>query len=126
MKQIVVYSLLSCFFISCASNNTSTNTSNTKSKHHLNIPEQGIESRMEQNSKKIIEGTDESIVISVGNVTRQEADISVMQQDKILQEKLVHEKETIPFVYEGTSYTITIGEIKKPLLGAGKVSITLK
>lgn len=98
----------------------------SETKHHLNIPEKGIESLMEANSQKIIEGTDGSVVLMIGNVTRKEADITLKLDNKILEEKMMKEDEDLDFNYEGSSYTLHIGNIKKPLLGEGKVSIRVK
>jgi hypothetical protein len=127
MKQISILLLFITLF-SCQSNSTKNNepTSKAEAKHHLNIPEEGIESLMEANSKKIIEGTDGSVVIEIGIVTRKEADIAVKLDDKILQEKLVGENQSLSFDYEKNNYTIEVGNIKKPLIGSGKVNIKIK
>jgi hypothetical protein len=39
---------------------------------------------------------------------------------------MVGENEDISFEYEGTSYNIHVGKIKKPLIGEGKVNLTIK
>ena len=54
----------------------------TQNKNHLNIPESGIESMMEENTSKIIEGTQGSVVVTVGEVTRKKADISIKRNDR--------------------------------------------
>lgn len=126
MKQLLLTITLILFLLSCKDEPKTATTSKTESKHHLNIPEKGIESLMESNAQKIIEGTDGSVIIMVGNVTRKEADITIKRDDKILDEKMVGENEDVTFEYEGNSYTIHIGKIKKPLVGEGKVNMTIK
>jgi hypothetical protein len=110
---------------SCGDKSTESTPHGTKSKHHLNIPENGIESMMEANSQKIIEGTDGSIIVSVGEVTRKKADISIRRNDKIIDERLLEEKESIAVDYEGRNYTVLVKNIKKPLVGAGKVELKI-
>ena len=119
--------LLSLIMISFGCGNSSTTSESKKinNKHHLNIPENGIESMMEANSQKIIEGTDGSIIVSVGEVTRKKADISIRRNDKIIDERLLEEKESISVDYEGRNYTVLIRNIKKPLVGAGKVELKI-
>jgi hypothetical protein len=101
-------------------------TSKAESKHHLNIPAKGIESLMEANSQKVIEGTDGSVIVAIGEVTRKQADISIKRNDKIVDERLVTEKESIQFDYEGQSYTVLVKNIKKPLIGEGKVELSIQ
>lgn len=110
---------------SCGDSKTKT-TSKAESKHHLNIPAKGIESLMEANSQKIIEGTDGSVIVAIGEVTRKQADISIKRNDKIMDERLLSEKESIQFDYEGQTYTVLVKNIKKPLIGEGKVEITIQ
>lgn len=126
MKQLLLSITLILLLLSCKDEPKSAITSKSESKHHLNIPEKGIESLMESNAQKIIEGTDGSVIIIVGNVTRKEADITIKRDDKILDEKMVGENEDISFEYEGTSYNIHVGKIKKPIIGEGKVNLTIK
>ena len=126
MKQLLLSITLILFLLSCKDEPKSASTSKSESKHYLNIPEKGIESLMESNAQKIIEGTDGSVIIMIGNVTRKEADITIKRDDKILDEKMVGENEDISFEYEGTSYNIHVGKIKKPLIGEGKVNLTIK
>ncbi len=125
MKYLSVFLISLLFLLNCKED-AKTSTSKTANKHHLNIPEKGIESLMESNAQKIIEGTDGSVIIIIGNVTRKEADITIKRDDKILDEKMVSENEDITFDYEGNSYTIHVGKIKKPILGQGKVSLTIQ
>lgn len=96
------------------------------SKHHLNMPATGIHSLMESNTQKILEGTDGSVLLQVGEVTRKQADISIRRGDRILEERLLGEKESLKFAYEDHSYTLTVRNIKKPLLGAGKVELVIE
>lgn len=127
MKQLIFsFFLLSSLLMACGSNDPKTTTAKSETKHHLNIPDKGIESLMEAHSQKIIEGTDGSIVVMIGNVTRNEADITIKLDDKILEEKMVAEDEDLHFTYEGNSYTLHVGKIKKPLLGEGKVNINIQ
>ncbi len=126
MKQLLLFLTLVLFLLSCKDETKSVSNSKSENKHHLNIPEKGIESLMESNAQKIIEGTDGSVIIVIGNVTRKEADITIKRDDKILDEKMVSENEDITFDYEGNTYTIHVGKIKKPILGQGKVSLTIQ
>jgi len=98
----------------------------TEADHHLNIPEAGIEAVMEANSQKIIEGTDGSVIIIVGDVRRKQADISVKRDDKILDERIIGESDKMPFDYDGVTYTVEVQKLKKPLLGAGKAEIRIR
>lgn len=93
--------------------------------HHLNIPASGIESMMEENTSKIIEGTQGSVVLTVGEVTRKKADISIKRNDKILDERLLKEKDVMNFEYEGNTYMILLKNIRKPLIGAGSAEISI-
>mgnify|MGYP000844728792 CR=1 FL=1 len=95
-------------------------------KHHLHIPAIGIQSMMEENSRKTLEGTDGEIIVSVGEVTRKKADVAIQRNDKIIDERIVEEGNTMQFDYDGTSYTIEVKNIKKPLLGAGKVELHIQ
>lgn len=127
MKQALILLIAVTFLFSCNDKSPANKPAlKTETKHHLNIPEKGIESLMESNSQKIIEGTDGSIVLMIGNVTRKEADITLKLDNKILEEKMMREEEDLEFNYEGSSYTLHIGHIKKPLLGEGKVNIRIK
>lgn len=120
-------SLLYFYFLLCIYSCTSPAVppSLSESKHHLNIPSKGIESMMEANSQKIIEGTDGSVVIALGEVTRKKADVTIKHGDKILDERLLTENETIQFDYEDKTYTLKIIKIKKPLIGEGKAQIAI-
>ncbi len=97
----------------------------TTPKHHLNIPDNGIEAMMESNSSKIIEGNEGSVIITVGEISRKKADIGIKRNDRILDEQLISEGESINFDYEGITYCVTVKQIKKPLIGAGKAEITI-
>lgn len=90
------------------------------------MPATGIHSLMESNTQKILEGTDGSVLLQVGEVTRKQADISIRRGDRILEERLLGEKESLKFAYEDHSYTLTVRNIKKPLLGAGKVELVIE
>lgn len=117
--------LLSLGMMRCG--NEGSNTSNTKSggRHHLNIPEKGIQSMMEANTQKTIEGTDGSVVVSIGEVTRKKADISIRRGNKILDERIIGENDHISFDYEGVTYTLELRNLRKPLLGEGKAEISI-
>jgi hypothetical protein len=123
LTGLLLFALPGC---SDSTNTTATVVAKTEAKHHLHIPEEGIESMMEENTQKIIEGTDGSVVIQIGEITRKQADLTVRKEEKILLEKLVKESDTISFTYEGASYKIEIGNIKKPLLGTGKVFLRIQ
>lgn len=123
--SLIGFSVLVCL-ASCKEDTAPSTTAKSETKHHLNIPDKGIESLMEANSQKIIEGTDGSVLIQIGNVTRKEADITVKIEDKILEEKMVSEEEDLHFSYEGNTYTLHVGKIKKPLIGEGKVNIKIQ
>lgn len=115
------------FFVNANKSNSTTNSgAKTERTHHLNIPETGIESVMEANSQKIIEGTDGSVIIIIGNITRKKVDISIKRDDRILDERIISEHDKMNFNYDGTSYTLEVINLKKPLLGMGKVEITIK
>lgn len=128
-KRVLVACVITMVFIlsACGDNTTKQKVSGS-SKHHLNIPANGIESLMEENTSKIIEGTQGSIVITIGEVTRKKADITIKRNDRILDERLIQEKENMTFEYEGNTYVVALKNIKKPLIGAGKaeISITLQ
>ncbi len=128
MKKILFACICIAFFnMSCNDKTSSQNKEAAiRVKHHLNIPEKGIESLMEANSTKIIEGTDGSVLIIIGEVNRKKVDITIKKGDKIIEERLVEEKESIRFDYEGINYTIDIRDIKKPLIGVGKVNLKIK
>ncbi len=117
-------------FFSCnnkqSNNSHGSSTSSTKNKHHLNIPESGIQSMMEANTQKIIEGTDGSVIVTVGEVTRKKVDITIKRDDKILDERVINEDDKMTFDYEGNVYTIELHNIKKPLIGIGKAEISIK
>ncbi|MBK7588919.1 MAG: hypothetical protein IPI22_11625 [Bacteroidetes bacterium] len=98
----------------------------TQNKNHLNIPESGIESMMEENTSKIIEGTQGSVVVTVGEVTRKKADISIKRNDRILDERLIKEHDQMTFDYENNTYIVELKNIKKPLIGAGTAEISIK
>ncbi len=124
--RIITMLLVTTGLWSCSDDDKQATGAKSETKHHLHIPDGGIESLMEANSQKIIEGTDGSVVIMIGNVTRKEADITIKQEEKILVERMIGEEEDMSFNYEGISYTLHTGKIKKPLLGEGKVQISIK
>jgi hypothetical protein len=114
------------FLAACGNENKSGDTQkNARPKHHLNIPASGIESLVEANTQKIIEGTDGSIVITVGEITRKKVSISVRKDDEIVDEQIIAEKESMAFDYEGIAYEIEVKNLKKPLIGAGKAEISI-
>jgi hypothetical protein len=116
---IVISALVSC-------TDTADHQQGTREqKHHLNIPKAGIRSILEANTQKIIEGTDGSVIVTVGEIVRKKANISIRRGDKIIYEQVLTEKESMRFEYEGTGYTIQIHDIKKPIIGAGKAEISV-
>ena len=81
MKKISSFFLLTIITVSvawysCNDKSAKPKTSTPERKHHLNIPENGIQSMMEANTQKIIEGTDGSVIVTVGEVTRKKVDIT--------------------------------------------------
>ncbi len=123
--KLILLMLLTIGIYSCDDKTKESTNKSTESKHHLNIPAKGIESMMEANSQKIIEGTDGSVIVGVGEVTRKKADIIIRRNDKIVDERLMNENESITFDYEDRTYTVLIKNIKKPLVGAGKVELKI-
>ena len=130
IKSIVFIScisLLSIFtFSSCSDKDSKNADSKATAKHHLNIPINGIQSMMEANTQKIIEGTDGSVIVTIGEVTRKKVDISIKRGDKILDEQIISENDKLTFDYEGNMYTIQLHNIKKPLIGVGKAEISIQ
>ncbi len=131
MKKIMLAISLVCIvsvvvFFSCNDTGSKKNTPANKVKHHLNIPESGIQSMMEANTQKVIEGTDGSVIIIVGEVTRKKVDITIKRDDKILDERIITEDNKMTFDYEGNTYTIDLRNIKKPLIGQGKAEISIR
>ncbi|MBL7753806.1 MAG: hypothetical protein JNM44_04955 [Chitinophagaceae bacterium] len=126
-QQIILASLLAMLvtWVACNEKEASNSQEAVRPKHHLNIPLNGIESMVESNTQKIIEGTDGSIVVTIGEVTRKKVSLSVKRNDEIIEEKIVEEKGNMDFEYEGITYTIEVGQLKKPLLGAGKAEIRI-
>ncbi len=125
--SVVIGGLLFVFNSKTSKKNPHINTGKkTEADHHLNIPEAGIEAVMEANSQKIIEGTDGSVIIIVGDVRRKQADISVKRDDKILDERIIGESDKMPFDYDGITYTVEVQKLKKPLLGTGKAEIRIR
>ena len=124
-KLLFAFFILAVMLTSYSCKENPSGGKKAASKHHLNIPANGIESLMEANTSKIIEGTEGSVVITIGEVTRKKADISIKRNDKILDERLVSEKDNMTFDYEGNTYVILLKNIKKPLIGAGKAEITV-
>ena len=131
MKKIMLAISLVCIvsvlvFFSCNDAGSKKNTPANKVKHHLNIPESGIQSMMEANTQKVIEGTDGSVIILVGEVTRKKVDITIKRDDKIIDERIIAEDDKMTFDYEGNTYTIDLRNIKKPLIGQGKAEISIR
>ncbi|MBK7762390.1 MAG: hypothetical protein IPI46_03330 [Bacteroidetes bacterium] len=122
----VIIGITMFFFNKKEKNNTTSSGAKTERTHHLNIPEGGIESVMEANSQKIIEGTDGSIIVFIGDISRKKVDITVKRDDKILDERIISEHDKMTFNYDGTSYTLEVVNLKKPLLGVGKAEITIQ
>lgn len=122
-RIVLLLCILSVIFTAC--NDKSSKEQGVKSKHHLNIPDNGIQSLMESNTSKIIEGTQGSVVITMGEITRKKADITIRRNDRILDEQLVNEDGKISFEYEGNIYLVVLKSIKKPLIGAGKAEISI-
>ena len=127
IQSITMFSLLlSLLMVSCNDKTSSgTKASNAKAKHHLNIPDTGIQSMMEANTQKIIEGTDGSVIVMIGEVTRKKVDVTIKRDDKILDERIISENDKMTFDYEGITYTIELHNIKKPLIGIGKAEISI-
>lgn len=129
MKQIqfiAIFIFLISVLFSCNEKPNVNSKGKKISKHHLNIPEAGIESMIEANTQKIIEGTDGSVIITIGDITRKKASISIKRNDQILDEKIVEEKSSLSFMYEDREYTIELKNLKKPLIGVGKAEILIK
>lgn len=123
-KYLVLIGWMIALLLSCNIDNQSSQ-SNARHQHRLHIPAEGIESMMEAGSQKIIEGTQGSVLIKVGHVSRNEADITIMHNQDIVCEKLVKENSRIAFDYADARYTLAVGKIKKPLIGEGKVAIRI-
>lgn len=124
--QLTLLSLLLTLFVACKNEETPKTTTQERPKHHLNIPSTGIESMLEENTQKIIDGTDGSVIVFIGEITRKRVSVSLRRDQEIIEEKILKENDTISFTYEGASYTLIIKNIKKPLVGAGKVEFSLK
>ncbi|HMN33350.1 MAG TPA: hypothetical protein PKA54_08250 [Chitinophagaceae bacterium] len=116
---------LSYAFVAC-NNESKSNSKPKENKEKLNIPETGIHSLMESNTEKIIEGTKGNIKIKIGEVTRKKADISIIRNDRIIEEKLLEKEDAVSFNYEGRVYTLLVMKVKKPLVGDGKVEFSIK
>jgi len=123
---LILVAVIAGIFLFRCNDKSGKGSATTKSKHHLNIPENGIQSMMEANTQKFIEGTDGTVIITVGEVTRKKADITIKRDNRILDEKIIEENESMTFDYEGTIYTIELKNIKKPLIGAGKAEISIR
>jgi hypothetical protein len=81
IKQIV-FTIATILMVQCT--NTDTQNKSVKAtapKHYIKIPDKGIETIMESGTQKILEGTEGSIVIAVGEVTRKKASISIRRGD---------------------------------------------
>lgn len=124
-RSILFIGITFLLLAACGNENNSEAQKKSRPKHHLNIPASGIESLVEANTQKIIEGTDGSIVITVGEITRKKVSISVRKDDEIVDEQIVAEKESMAFDYEGITYEIEVKNLKKPLIGAGKAEISI-
>lgn len=126
-RSIAILACVLAFSIVSCNDKTSNGNkaSNAKAKHHLNIPDSGIQSMMEANTQKIIEGSDGSVIVMIGEVTRKKVDITIKRDDKILDERIINENDKMTFDYEGITYTIELHNIKKPLIGVGKAEISI-
>ena len=100
-------------------------TGHAASTHYLHLPQTGIECIMEAQSQKILEGTDGSVVLHVGEITRRKVDISLRRDEKILEERILEEGDQIQFDYEGHAYTLELRRIRKPLIGIGKAELKI-
>lgn len=126
MKKIILLAICTVLLFACKENNTPQGESKkNKNNHHLNIPEEGIHTIIESNTSKILEGTHGAVILMVGDVSRKKADISIKRNDKIVFEKLMKEDEEFILDYDENMYVVKIKNIKKPLLGAGKVEIII-
>lgn len=126
MNKVILLVLCTVMFFACKESNTTHEESKkNKNKHHLNIPSEGIHTIIESNTSKILEGTHGTVIIMVGDVSRKKADISIKRNDKIIFEKLMKEDEEFILDYDENIYVIKIKNIKKPLLGAGKVELII-
>lgn len=124
--HLVFFTVLLTCLVACKNEEAPKTNPQERPKHHLNIPLGGIESMQEENTQKIIEGTDGSIIVFIGEITRKRVSVSLRRDQEIIEEKILREKDAIGFTYEGVSYTLTIKNIKKPLVGSGKVEFSLK
>ena len=125
MKQSVITFCLALFLGACGGNDTKPGSTPSYN-HALNIPTEGITAKMGANTQKIIEGDKTSLIIAAGDINKKEADISIRLGDKVVVEKLVTENQSIRFNYFDHPYHLHVDEIKKPLIGSGKVSFTIK
>ena len=125
MKHYVLLALAIMGLFACGNNNGGK-AKGPSYKHALDIPTDGISTKLGANTQKILEGDESSLIIAVGDVGKEEADITLRLGDKMVFEKLVHEKQSIRFNYYDHPYHLNVEEIKKPLIGSGKVSFTIK
>lgn len=127
---LIVFLLLlaggSFYYLKPSKKNKSKGGGKSEQEHHLNIPSSGIQSLMEANTQKIIEGTDGSVLVMVGEIRRKKVDITIKHDNQILDERILSEHDHINFQYEGVSYTLDVLDIKKPLLGDGKAEISIR
>ena len=125
MKQCLLVCVALLGLFACGSKEGS-NPKAPSYKHALDIPADGISTKLGANTQKILEGDESSLIIAVGDVGKEEADITLRVGDKMVFEKLVHEKQSIRFNYYDHPYHLQVEEIKKPFIGSGKVSFTIK
>lgn len=126
MNRVILFVLCTAMLFACKENNTPKEEGKkNKNNHHLNIPSEGIHTIIESNTSKILEGTHGAVILMVGDVSRKKADISLKRNDKIVFEKLMKEDEDFTIDYDENMYDVKIKNIKKPLLGAGKVELII-
>ena len=121
-----IFAFIAIMGLFACGNNNGRDAKGPSYKHALDIPSDGISTKLGANTQKILEGDESSLIVAVGDVGKKEADITVRLGDKILLEKLVNENQSIRFTYYDHPYHLKVEEIKKPLIGSGKVSFTIK
>ncbi len=86
-------------------------------KNHLSIPNKGLEFQLFQRENIEIPSAQGNIICHIDDITRGQVYLIIKENEKIVFQHSIHEKELLSFKFEDYSYSIECIELNNKLIG---------